>query len=114
VEEEIKEQHACSNDSASNSLPLFTMKRQRGNYWHFIKLVAPSHEKRDWESKDAVSAWCGLCRVKLSYSKGKINSVKSHLRTKHANYLEVSSSEKETSAKKRKVSTKITDAFSTM
>ena len=112
MDEETKEQHACSNASASNSLPLFTMKRQRGKYWQFIKLVAPSHEIREWESKDAVSAWCELCRVKLSYSKGNINSVKSHLRAKHANHL-AASSENETSAKKRKVST-ITDAFSSM
>ena len=72
MDKETKEQHACSNASASNSLPLFTMKRHRGKYWQFIKLVAPSHEIREWESKDAVSAWCELCRVKISYAKGNI------------------------------------------
>lgn len=100
-----------SANSASEELPLFTLKRQRGHYWNFIKLVAPRHEKRTWESKDAIAAWCERCRVKIAYSLGNINSVKSHLRTKHPDHY---TKESKRPSKRVKVDTKITDVFSSM
>lgn len=113
MEEETKEQRNSANISM-NSLPLFSMKRQRGNYWKFIKLIAPEHdERRSWNSNEAIGAWCELCKVRLKYSTGNINSVKSHLRTKHKDCVDQLEG-KGPSTKKAKVDVKITDVFSTM
>ena len=78
----------------SNSGPhLFKMKRSRTKYWEHIMLIAPTGEKKEWESKDAIAACCLKCKEKIPCKLNDVNSVKRHIQKKHPNLLKAEDSE---------------------
>lgn len=73
----------------SNTPPLFSMRRtKKWEYWSCVKLIAPSDEKKAWSSKDAVGAWCCICKERLTFSRGNINSVVRHVDKFHPELVE--------------------------
>ena len=46
-------------------------------------LIAPTNEKRTWESKDAVGAWCLKCKVMIPYKAKDVNGVKRPVEKHH-------------------------------
>ena len=62
---------------------LFKMKRNRTKLWEHIMLIAPTNEKRTWESKDAVGAWCLKCKVMIPYKAKDVNGVKRPVEKHH-------------------------------
>lgn len=55
-------------------------------------LIAPTGEKKKWESKDAIGAWCLKCKEKIAYKVKDVNSVKRHIEKKHPNLLKAEDS----------------------
>ena len=50
-------------------------------------LIAPMGEKKEWESKGAIAAWCLKCKEKIPYKLNDVNSVKRHIQKKYPNLL---------------------------
>lgn len=73
---------------------LFPMKRARVSavgttYWDFIQLIAPRLDPgKNWESKDAVDAWCLRCKKRVTYQFGDSSGVRYHVRIRHEDHLQ--------------------------
>ena len=70
------------------------MKQSRTKYWEHIMLIAPTGEKKEWESNDAIAAWCLKCKEKIPYKLNDVNSVKRHIQEKHPNLFKEEGSKK--------------------
>ena len=54
-------------------------RQQRPELWQFIKLVAPTAEKKKWKSREAVGAYCTKCNKDITYSKGTSKQILRHM-----------------------------------
>lgn len=64
--------------------PLFKApKTRKKESWQFVRLVAPSKEKRMWKADDAVGAWCTKCNVSIKYKGGNTRHVHAHMSVYH-------------------------------
>jgi hypothetical protein len=72
-------------------------------------LIAPTGEKKRWESKDTIGAWCLKCKEKIACKVKDVNSVKRHIQKKHPNLLEAEDSQE--GSKKRQKTTTSQDCF---
>ena len=71
-------------------------RKQRPELWRFIKLVAPTDDKKKWKTKDAVSAYCLRCKEVLKYAAGTSKQVQRHMQKYHPADLENESKKKST------------------
>ena len=65
-------------------------------------------EKKEWESKDTIAAWCLKCKEKIPYKLNDVNSVKRHIQKKHPNLF------KEEGSKKRQKTSALHDCFASV
>lgn len=79
-----------TDNAHASTLPLFDIKRatRKPETWCCIKLIAPTHEDREWTSDDAIGAWCTVCNVQIHFKKGSINSVARHMQSKHQQLMD--------------------------
>jgi hypothetical protein len=71
-------------EESTERMNLLKMKRTRTKWWNVIRLIAPTSSRdKNWESKDAIGAWCVECKVKLQYKIGDVNAVKRHIESNH-------------------------------
>ena len=66
-------------------------RKNRKEIWKFIKLVAPTKEKKKWKSKDAVDAYCVKCKKVFNYKSGTSQQILRHLQKYHPDDLNGSS-----------------------
>ncbi len=69
---------------------LFKLKRTSSNYWDFISpaaLYVPGKKLSAYTSDDAVCAWCKKCNCEVTFGKGDIKPVISHLDCFHKEHL---------------------------
>ena len=50
-----------SNDERITDRLFEPDRKQRKDLWKFIKLVAPTTERRKWKTKEAIGAYCIKC-----------------------------------------------------
>ena len=74
------------NDTIVNRL-FDPERKQRPDIWQFIKLVAPTEEKKKWKSKEATSAYCLKCRKVINYTRGTSQQILRHMISFHSEYL---------------------------
>lgn len=71
-------------EESSIELRLFDPDRQqRRELWKFVKLVAPTIEKRKWKTREAISAYCLKCKKELNYTPGTSKQVLRHMQKLH-------------------------------
>ena len=71
-------------EDSTEQMNLFKMKRTRTKWWNVIRLIVPTSSRdKNWESKDAIGAWCVECKIKLQYKVGDVNAVKRHIESSH-------------------------------
>ena len=58
-------------------------RKQRQDLWKFIKLVAPTNEKKRWRTKDATGAFCEKCNKEINYSSGTSQQILRHMEKHH-------------------------------
>lgn len=80
-------------------------RKQRTDLWKFIKLVAPTQEKKKWKTKEAVGAFCMKCASKIKYSAGTSQQILRHMERYHPDDLDDS---KKSSNKKRSTMQQLT------
>ena len=76
-------------------------RKQRRELWQFIKLVAPTDEKKKWRTKEAESAYCLRCKQIFRYTAGTSKQVERHMKNNHPEDLGIELSAGE--SKKRKL-----------
>ena len=67
-------------------------RQQRPELWQFIKLVAPTAEKKKCKSREAVGAYCTKCNKDITYSKGTSKQILRHMEQYHSEDLHRKSS----------------------
>jgi hypothetical protein len=91
-EDETKEEEPQTEVAGSSSevvtdlcgFPLFHMKGSSKVDWEHVRLVAKKGaDMTKVKSQDAIKAFCLLCQVNITYSKGNGNSVYRHNKQKH-------------------------------
>lgn len=81
---EVTEDREQDEDVTDQTPPLFLMKRSRTSWWNIIRLIAPSDDKtKEWNSSDAIGAWCIKCKTRIPFTKGNVNAVKRHIMDNH-------------------------------
>jgi hypothetical protein len=124
-EEEGSFSHHDACDASGN--PLFEMKGSSKLHWRFVRLVAKKKDDEDntnrktIQSKDAIKAYCLLCRKDITYTKGNGNSVYRHVENNHKRKLDelmikTNESDEATQSKTKKFKTTglLPEFFSTM
>jgi hypothetical protein len=57
------------NTTTTQEPPLFRPERiKKATNWEFIALVAPSREKRTWQSHEAKCAYCTQCKMMIPWT----------------------------------------------
>lgn len=63
-------------------------RKRRPEFWQFIKLVAPTNERKKWKSKEAESAYCLKCKQIFRYTAGCSKQVERHMKRYHPEDLD--------------------------
>ena len=63
-------------------------RKQRPEYWQFIKLVAPTNERKKWRSKEAEHAYCLKCKLIFTHTKGTSKQIERHMKKYHPEDLD--------------------------
>jgi len=73
-----------SNNECIITERLFDPDRKlRKDLWKFIKLVAPTKQKKKWKTKEAVGAYCIKCASEINYSSGTSQQILRHMERYH-------------------------------
>jgi hypothetical protein len=77
-------------DSSGDSSPItFPCKRARHDCWDICELIPPKKSlpegQTEWTNKDAIGAWCTICKKKIEYSSREPRKVIDHYIKKHKN-----------------------------
>ena len=62
--------------------------KQRRELWPFIKVVAPTDEKKKWRTREVESAYCLRCNKVFTYTPGTSKRVERHMRSNHPEDLD--------------------------
>ena len=82
-------------DSTDITKRLFEPDRvQRSDLWKFIKLVAPTTERKKWKTKEAIGAYCKKCASEIKYSSGTSQEILRHMERFHPDDIGIHSSHK--------------------
>jgi len=65
------------------------VRKQKPEYWQFIKLVAPTNERKKWKSNEAEHAYCLKCKLIFTHTKGTSKQIQRHMTKYHPEDLDI-------------------------